>query len=137
VGANLVFGCFDLSGSPSSRARRNSSWVLRSDMFDAVTEFVARGRSPEEMRDPAISPLYADLSGLMPALFTVGMLDPLLDDSLFMYARWTAAGNEGELAVYPESEHGFTGMPTGMARAARKRMREWTKARLAATAAVG
>jgi len=84
-----------------------------------------------------VSPLYAGLSGLVPALFTVGMLDPLLDDSLFMAARWEAAGNAAELAVYPESEHGFTGFPTGMARAARARQQDWMRGRLAAVAAVG
>jgi len=48
-------------------------------------------------------------------LFTVGMLDPLLDDSLFMAARWEAANNESTLRVYPESAHGFIRFPTGIA----------------------
>ena len=58
-----------------------------------------------------MSPLFADLRGLPPALFTVGTLDPLLDDTLFMAQRWAAAGNEAELAVYPGGLHGFTGFP--------------------------
>lgn len=136
IGANLVFGCYDLSATPSSRIRRNDSWVLRPGLFDAVHEYVMERREPEALRDPALSPLYANLSGLVPALFTVGALDPLLDDSLFMAARWEIAGNAAELAVYPESEHGFTGFPTGMARAARKRQHEWTQARLEAAAPV-
>ena len=137
AGANLVFGCYDLSGTPSSRLRRAESWVLRPTLFDAVHQYVMNRKDPEALRDPALSPLYAKLSGLVPALFTVGMLDPLLDDSLFMAARWEAAGNPAELAVYPESEHGFTGFPTGMARAARARQHDWTRARLEATAPVG
>ena len=32
--------------------------------------------------------------------------DALLDDSLFMSARHTSAGNEAELAVYPGGAHG-------------------------------
>jgi acetyl esterase len=137
LGANLVFGCYDLSGTPSSRLRREQSWVLRAPLFEAVHQYVMDRKDPETLRDPAISPLYANLSGLVPALFTVGMLDPLLDDSLFMAARWEIAGNRAELAVYPESEHGFTGFPTGMARAARARQHAWTRARLEAVAPVG
>ena len=38
-------------------------------------------------------------------------MDPLLDDSLFMSARWSAAGNDAELLVYPEAVHGFNAFP--------------------------
>lgn len=132
LGANLASGCYDLSGTPSSRLRRAESWALRPNVFEAVHEHVLERRDPESLRDPAVSPLFADLTGLVPALFTVGTLDPLLDDSLFMAARWEAAGNPAELAVYPESEHGFTGFPTAMARAARARQHDWTRNRLGA-----
>ncbi|HZW48488.1 MAG TPA: alpha/beta hydrolase fold domain-containing protein, partial [Microvirga sp.] len=54
-----------------------------------------------------ISPLYADLKGMPPALFSVGTLDPLLDDSLFMAPRWAAAGNRAELALWPGGAHVF------------------------------
>ena len=67
----------------------------------------------------------AELSGLPPALFTVGTADYLYDDSLFMAMRWRAAGNEAALAVYPESVHGFTVFPTGMARAANARIADF------------
>ena len=70
-----------------------------------------------------MSPLYADLRGLPPALFTVGTRDALLDDSLFMHARWLAAGNRAELAVYPGGPHGFTLFPVfGLAEAANARI---------------
>ncbi|MET5013269.1 alpha/beta hydrolase fold domain-containing protein, partial [Burkholderia pseudomallei] len=46
-----------------------------------------------DRRRPDVSPLYADLKGLPPALFTVGTADPLLDDTLYMSARWAAANN--------------------------------------------
>jgi acetyl esterase len=65
----------------------------------------------EERRAPDISPLFADLRGLPPALFTVGTLDPLLDDTLFMDARWRAAGGRTELRVWPEAIHGFNAFP--------------------------
>jgi acetyl esterase/lipase len=56
-----------------------------------------------------------------PALFTVGTLDPLLDDSLFMAARWTAAGNEADLAIYPGGVHAFNAFPTALAAEANAR----------------
>lgn len=75
-------------------------------------------RGPFDPRDPAISPLYADLAGLPPALFSVGTLDPLIDDSLFMHARWRAAGNEARLAVFPGGVHGFHMLEGALAQSA-------------------
>lgn len=124
AGANLVFGAFDLGLTPSQRAGRDAL-VIPLDTIEACCANFLPGRDREARRDPAYSPLFADLRGLPPALFTVGTLDPLLDDSLFMYERWTAAGNRAELAVYPESVHGFVSFPTEMARVARERMIAW------------
>ena len=39
-----------------------------------------------------------------------------------MYERWTAAGNDAQLDVYPESLHGFDTFPTAMAAEARRRI---------------
>jgi acetyl esterase len=52
----------------------------------------------------------------------VGTLDPLLDDSLFMHARWLAAGNRSELAVYPGGTHMFTAFPLKIAKEANARI---------------
>jgi acetyl esterase len=53
-----------------------------------------------------------------PAAFTVGTEDPLLDDTLFMEARWRAAGNATELRVWPEAPHGFVSLPLAVAEVA-------------------
>jgi acetyl esterase/lipase len=78
------------------------------------------GIDREARRAPSFSPLYADLRGMPPALFTVGTEDPLLDDSLFMAPRWRAAGASATLRVWPESIHGFTMFPLAIASAANR-----------------
>jgi acetyl esterase len=111
-GANLVFGIYDLSRTPSQRGVRERPDMLTAEMIEYFAELFTPGRSSEERREPAISPLYADLHDLPPALFTVGTDDHLVDDTLFMAARWRLAGNDAELLAYPESPHGCIGMPT-------------------------
>ena len=118
AGANLVFGCFDLGMTPSQRRWGDRCLVISSPIIRWFSEMFLPGLSPEERRDPEISPLWADLRGMPPALFTVGDTDPLLDDSLFMASRWEAAGSEAQLVVYPESIHGFSALPTKLARMA-------------------
>jgi acetyl esterase len=117
--ANMVFGVFDLTGTPSVRR-----WGDRELILSAATMkwFGDHFVPPEERQDPDVSPLHADLSGMPPALFTVGTLDPLLDDTLFMHARWLAAGNEAELQVYPGGVHGFTSFDYPLAREANARI---------------
>jgi acetyl esterase/lipase len=120
--ANLEFGVFDLTGTPSQFVPTEPGAVLRSDGLRPMVARYAPGRSFQELRDPDLSPLYGDLSGLCPALFTVGTDDPLLDDSVFMAARWELAGNHSELAVYPRGPHGVTGAPTEIGRRASSRI---------------
>jgi len=124
LGANLVFGVYDLSGTPSVRGARPSDVpdILSDDLFTFVNECFLPGLTSDECKVATISPLYADLHGLPPALFTVGSADHLLDDSLFMAARWAAYGNESELAVYPDGIHGFNGFPMELAKRANERI---------------
>jgi acetyl esterase len=119
-GANLVYGAFDLAMTPSQRQFGDTRLVLRT--IDMVQFYNAFLPAVTDRRVPDISPLYAELSGLCPALFTVGTRDALLDDTLFMHARWIAAGNDAELAVYPGGAHGFTLFPNHLARSATARM---------------
>lgn len=123
--ANLVYGAYDLSLAPSQRLWGERNLVLSRPLIDYFGGAFTSGRSLEERRDPAISPLYADLRGLVPALFSVGTLDPLLDDSLFMHARWQAAGNPAELRVWPDGVHGFNGFDITLARLADAAMHAW------------
>jgi acetyl esterase/lipase len=112
-GANLVYGAYDMTMTPSQRSFGNERLVLRtSDIVQFANAFLP---SVPDRRDPDISPLYARLHNLPPALFTVGTADALVDDSLFMHARWIAAGNHAELEIYPGGAHGFTLFPNTQA----------------------
>jgi len=111
-GANLVFGAYDLSQTPS---QHGIGVPAGSDILDGSgfpLDLYLPGMSTDERRDPDVSPLYADLRGLTPALFSVGTHDHLVDDTLFMAARWEVAGNATELLVYPDTPHGCIGLPS-------------------------
>jgi acetyl esterase len=130
-GAYLTYGCFDLSLTPSARCWGARNLVLSTPI---VAQFVNWFVRPAQRQDPEVSPLYADLAGLPPALFSVGTLDPLLDDSLFMASRWLAAGNRIEFALYPGALHGFNLLPHEQALPANQRIIEFLNRQLAAPA---
>ena len=122
--ANLMYGCYDLSLTPSVRRAAGTPIIDRAKVENLVAGF--HGGLP--VRDPALSPLYADLTDLPPALFSVGTLDPLLDDSLFMHMRWQAAGNPAELAIFPGGVHGFHMLEGDLARAANQGVARFLRA---------
>jgi acetyl esterase len=123
-GANLLYGAYDLNGTPSVRGWGKRNLILNTDIIDwFVDNFCPPDRYGfAERRDPDISPLYADLRGLPPALFTVGTLDPLIDDSVFMAARWIACGGRARLDLYPGGIHGFNAFPGALSDGANARM---------------
>jgi acetyl esterase/lipase len=125
--ANLVYGAYDLSMTPSQRLFGDTRLVLRTtDIVQFIDAFLPK---VPDRRDPDISPLYARLHDMPPALFSVGTADALLDDTLFMYSRWIAAGNEADLAIYPGGAHGFTLFPSAMSEQASAHMDEFLRSR--------
>jgi acetyl esterase/lipase len=120
VGANLVFGAFDLSGQTPGSRRLGDEYLVEA----------YAGAVPDKAA-PDVSPLFADLRDLPPALLVVGQEDILLEDSLAMAMRLAAAGGDVDLRVYPECPHGFLNYPTGMAKAANEDIESWLAARFA------
>jgi acetyl esterase/lipase len=127
--ANLIAGAFDLGMTPSQRTSEDALIIPLATLEACYRHFLP-GLDREARRDPSISPLYADLTGMPPALFTTGTLDPVRDDSIFLAGRWSAAGAHAELAIYPEAVHGFGAFPTEMARTARTRMATFVSTQL-------
>ena len=123
-GANLLYGAYDLTKTPSVRAWGERYVVLSEPYINwCLDMFVAQ----EKRTDPDVSPLYADLAGMPPALFSVGTVDPLLDDTLFMRARWLAAGNEAEIAIHPGLPHAYPLMPMKASETANDRCNEFIR----------
>ena len=107
--ANLSYGNYDTSGTPSQHWNGINKYLID----EAAIAMCSNAYAPDVSmrRDPDLSALYANLRDMPPALFSVGTLDPFLDDSLFVYARWIAAGNAAQLAVYPGAPHAFNILP--------------------------
>jgi acetyl esterase len=112
AGANLFAGCYDLTLTPSAANWGDEKLVLNTR---DVRIFADNFCGPEaDRRSPDISPLHADLAGLPPALFSVGTRDLLLDDTLFMAARWAASGSRADLAIWPGGCHVFHRFESGL-----------------------
>lgn len=57
------------------------------------------------LQHPLVSPHYAPLHQLPPALIHVGTLEALLDDSLMLAERMNAQGSSASLKVFPGMWH--------------------------------
>jgi acetyl esterase/lipase len=123
-GAVLTYGVYDLTMTPSARRWGERNLILTTKLMEW---FHGNYVSAEKSSDPDVSPLYADLFEMPPALFTIGTLDPLIDDSLFMHMRWQAAGNASELAIYPGGIHAFNAFPIELARIANSRISDFIR----------
>ncbi|MBQ1093330.1 alpha/beta hydrolase [Streptomyces sp. B93] len=119
TGAALEYGTYDLSARTPAGRRIADEYFIQAYVGQV-----------EDRTAPDISPLYGDLRGLPATLLVVGAADVLLEDNLALACRLSAAGNDVELRVYPESPHGFTGHPTALARTALGGVHTWLRDRI-------
>lgn len=82
----------------------------------------------------AVSPLYADLEGLAPALVLVPTVDPVADQGRRYAERLRESGTPVRLAEHPGAPHAFITLPglVPQAKAARAQMVEFLTDRLVA-----
>jgi acetyl esterase len=125
AGLWLDSGVYDLSGTPSVLAASDETLVLPKAFLHGLLAHVLPGASADEQRAPQVSPLFADLTGLPPTLATVGALDPLVDDSMFLIARLRLAGAQAEVQVWPECGHAFTNMGTPLSKNVLETVTAW------------
>lgn len=97
--------------SPWTDLAATGESIRRNTRRDAM--FTGEGIAPgadayvggADRRDPLISPLYGDFTGLPPLLVHVGADEVLLDDSTRLAERARAAGVVVELKVWPVVPH--------------------------------
>ncbi|MCU1377854.1 MAG: alpha/beta hydrolase [Acidimicrobiales bacterium] len=128
LGVDLCYGGYDMSGTPSTELKVGK--VPYATAGHAQREMYLPGRSLQQLRDPAVSPMWAELHDLPPAILTVGTADWLLDESVLLAGRLAAAGNDVDLAVYPEGPHGIESMPTELGKVARQRIYDFLGSKL-------
>ena len=101
----------DLEGTGESTTTRAAVDVMIDpENLKETADLYANG---VDIREPRLSPLYGDYSGLPPLLLQVGDAEVLLDDSVRVAERAKAAGVDVTLEVWDEMPHvwhAFTGL---------------------------
>ena len=120
----FVQGVFDLSATPSARAAGPQTLLFDGPNLARDLGLLTPGLDEAGRRNPDLSPLYADLTGVPPALFVMGELDPLRDDSLRMAEAWSRHAPAVLLDV-PTAPHGFQHFGAPTAALAQAFMRDW------------
>jgi monoterpene epsilon-lactone hydrolase len=90
-------------------------------------------RAGADVRDPLVSPIYADYRGICPLYIQVGSDETLLDDARRVAASAEKAGVDVTLEVFPEMQHVFQMAAGNMPEAddAVAKIGAWLRARLA------
>jgi len=65
-----------------------------------------------DLKDPVLSPLYADLSGFPPTLFVTSGRDLLLSGTTILHRAYLRASVEAQLVVFEALPHAFWNNPT-------------------------
>ncbi len=76
--------------------------VSPSGFCDDAAAFYAHGH---DMKDPLLSPVYADLTGFPPTILTTGTRDQLLSNTVRVHRKLRRAGVEADLNVYEGESH--------------------------------
>lgn len=126
----FVQGVFDLAGTPSVHAADAATLLFDGPNLVRDLGKLTPDRDEAGRRQPDVSPLSGDLSGMPAALFVMGEADPLRDDSRLMAQRWSAHADTVLLDV-PLAPHGFQHFVAASAAPAQAFIRRWIDEKLA------
>jgi len=103
--ACLLSPWLDLAATGESMTTRaqKDPWFQPADM-PVVAAYYCR---EDELKNPLVSPVYAELSGLPPLYIQVGEDEILLSDSTRAAEKVRAAGGEVEIEIWPGMWHVF------------------------------
>lgn len=101
----LLSPWLDLAGEGESHRTRAAvdPW-FRPEHMPAIA---ARFCAAEDVHQPLVSPVFADVHGLPPLLVQVGDHEILLNDSTRLADKIRAAGGDVELQIWPDMWHVF------------------------------
>ncbi len=125
-GAIMLYGAYDLTGTPSVMAAGRHTLILNGSILGEELRRLARHSADPRLPAPDASPLKADLIGLPPAILVVGDIDPLVDDTLRMADRWSAVAPV-DLVVVPDGPHGFTQFPGPLSARVNAHILSWVR----------
>ena len=83
------------------------------------------------LRDPYVSPIYADLHGLPPMLIMTAEYDPLYQQGNAFAEKLKVAGVDTTLKQYEGAIHGFASFPVPLGKQALREAAEWMTAHFA------
>jgi acetyl esterase/lipase len=118
------------AGGESYKTNRDKDPFFRRELVRGlVGNFLGETGNP---RDPLVSPLYADLTGLSPVYIQAGGDEALLDDARALCEHARKAGVDARLDIFPGMLHTFQ-MAAGRAPEADEAIRamaDWVRPRL-------
>ncbi len=118
--AVTAFPWADLSMSgPSATANIGKDLLVRSQLLEEAAWFAG----DQDLRNPAVSPLYGSFRGLPRTHIAVGTHDLLLDDARRVTAAMVAEGVDVVLQEWPGAIHAFTALPLPEGRDYRRQLR--------------
>ena len=91
------------SGESATTRADKDPWFHSSDMAVVVEHYCGEA----EVRNPLVSPVFANVSGLPPVYIQVGDDEILLSDSTRFADMLREAGGEADIEIWPEMWHVF------------------------------
>lgn len=103
--AVLLSPYLDVTASGESATTRadQDPWFRASDMKVVVSNYCGA----DELKNPLVSPVFAEVQGLPPVLIQVGDDEILLSDSTRFADKIRAAGGTVDIEIWPEMWHVF------------------------------